>query len=154
MGFFVPERTDAEGISKVILNELKKVIPNDPSKLIGQTYDCAAVMKGNKNGAKVKIQSVYPNAHYVHCYAHQLNLILKRSANSKSSQLFYKHLITISNYFSRSPQKLQILSEFTKLKIARAAPTRWNFTSRLVKTVKENYQAIYDCLKQIDITEN
>lgn len=106
----VLKSTDAPGISEVLLNELKKVVDN-PDKLIGQTFDGAAVMRGDKSGVKVKVQSIYKYAHYVHCYAHQLNLILKSSAKSKNSNRFFSQLTAISNYFSRSPNKVKVLSE-------------------------------------------
>lgn len=149
-GFFNPASTDAIGISKVLLTELAKVIPNDSSKLIGQTFDGASVMRGDKKGVKIKLQEVYKNAHYVHCYAHQLNLILKSSSKSKRVSRFFAQITAISNYFSRSPNRIKILGEFMSTRIASSSATRWNFGSRVVGTVTENYDAILDCLKKIE----
>lgn len=151
-GFFNPESTDAEGISKVLLKELAKVIPNDFSKLIGQTFDGASVMRGNNKGVKVKIQDVYRNAHFVHCYAHQLNLILKSSSKSKNVARFFGQITAIANYFTRSPNRIKILGDFMKTKIASSSNTRWNFSSRAVSTIQKNYDGILDCLTKIDET--
>lgn len=152
-GFFQPKSTDAPGISEVLLNELEKVVDH-PDKVIGQTFDGAAVMRGDKNGVKVKVQSIYKFAYYVHCYAHQLNLILKSSAKSKSSARFFRQLTAISNYFSRSPKKVKVLAEYISKTIPTASATRWNFTSKVVKTVKENYDGIVSCLQEIGVNLN
>ncbi|GLV43800.1 hypothetical protein CBL_11620 [Carabus blaptoides fortunei] len=60
-GFFKPENINAEGISSCILNEIGKVLKNDPSKLIAQTYDETNVMKGEQGGVQQKIQQVELN---------------------------------------------------------------------------------------------
>jgi hypothetical protein len=49
---------------------------------IGQAYDGAANMSGKHNGAAAIIRSKYPQAVYVHCKAHQLNLALMKSCTS------------------------------------------------------------------------
>ena len=49
---------------------------NLESKLIAQAYDCAAVMRGCVNGVQVQMKKFFLHAHYVHCHAHQLNLII------------------------------------------------------------------------------
>nr|XP_028957601.1 zinc finger MYM-type protein 1-like [Malus domestica] len=46
------------------------------SKLQGQGYDRASNMKGELNGLKTKILNKYPQAFYIHCFAHQLQLAL------------------------------------------------------------------------------
>ncbi|CAN6724471.1 unnamed protein product [Malus baccata var. baccata] len=46
------------------------------SKLRGQGYDGASNMKGELNGLKTKILNKYPQAFYIHCFAHQLQLAL------------------------------------------------------------------------------
>ncbi|PNF14161.1 hypothetical protein B7P43_G13483, partial [Cryptotermes secundus] len=54
-------------------------------KLIAQTYDGAAVMASQHAGVQAKIREQYPNAIFVHCYAHRLNLVLAQSAKTISS---------------------------------------------------------------------
>ena len=60
-----------------------------PEKLIAQNYDGAPVMGGSKNGALVKIRAKYPNALSIHCYAHQLNLIVKRCVIGNNQDCFF-----------------------------------------------------------------
>ena len=52
---------------------------HDSDKLIAQTYDGAAALSGIRNGVQALIKAVYPKAHFIHCYAHELNLILPKS---------------------------------------------------------------------------
>ncbi len=51
------------------------------SKLISQAYDGASMMRGATAGVQRKMLDVYPNAHYIHCYAHQLNLIMQQATS-------------------------------------------------------------------------
>ena len=43
---------------------------------VGQGYDGAATMSGNKTGVAKRICSDYPTSLYVHCHSHRLNLAL------------------------------------------------------------------------------
>nr|XP_016447137.1 PREDICTED: zinc finger MYM-type protein 1-like [Nicotiana tabacum] len=47
-----------------------------PSKIRGQGYDGASNMRGEINGLKTLIMKDSPSAYYIHCFAHQLQLIL------------------------------------------------------------------------------
>ncbi|XP_076049468.1 zinc finger MYM-type protein 1-like [Oratosquilla oratoria] len=80
-GFFTPENQTADGLSKCILDQLNTVLKGNAEKLIAQTFDGASVMKGKKGGVQAKIKSVYNNAHFIHCYAHQLNTIMQNAAS-------------------------------------------------------------------------
>lgn len=153
-GFFKPESVDAAGISSILLEELDKVMPKNVAKLIGQTYDGAAVMRGVHNGVHVRVKEKYPHAHYVHCFAHQLNLILKNSAKDKESAKFFKHLHAISNYFQRSSQKTDIFFKIAHKRIPTSSPTRWNFNSRIILTVKMFYDELTQCFQKINETIN
>lgn len=45
-------------------------------KCVAQTYDGAAVMSGSKGDVQAHFRVLHPEAKYVHCYAHELNLVL------------------------------------------------------------------------------
>lgn len=57
---------------------------NYKSKLIAQCYDGASVMSGHLNGLQVRIKEVAPQAVFVHCLAHRLNLVLQQSVGKIS----------------------------------------------------------------------
>ncbi|XP_025419683.1 uncharacterized protein LOC112690005 [Sipha flava] len=73
----------------------------------GQGYDGASVMSGSNSGVQKRIMSVAPNAPFVHCCAHNLNLVISDAA--KSTQVanhFFATVQAIFNFFSSSaPRK-------------------------------------------------
>ncbi|CAB4031549.1 Hypothetical predicted protein, partial [Paramuricea clavata] len=71
----------ATALSTVIKGKLIQH-ENIMDKLIGQTYDGVSVMSGHLNGVQAQIQREYPFAHFVHCAAHRLNLVLCQAASS------------------------------------------------------------------------
>lgn len=148
--FTIPEGHDAESLSTSIKATLGKVI-NDPTKLISQSYDGANVMSGQHGGVQTLVRAVYENAHFVHCYAHQLNLIVAQSASQNQEvRIFFCNLSDITNFFSNSPQRVAILDEVVGQRVPRASSTRWNFKSRTVNTVFENREALIECMERIE----
>lgn len=54
----------------------------DPNNIVSQGYDGASVMSGSCSGVQVRIKEVAPCAHYIHCYAYNLNLVLVDTVKS------------------------------------------------------------------------
>ena len=52
-----------------------------PSRIRGQGYDGASNMRGHIHGLRTLIQNDCSSAHYVHCFAHQLQLTLVKVAH-------------------------------------------------------------------------
>lgn len=76
IGFY--ETKSAEG--KVLFELIRKVLTNLGVRIediVGQCFDGASNMSGPKKGVAVRIQEVAPQAIYVHCYGHLLNLAIK-----------------------------------------------------------------------------
>src|SRR5215469_14427780 len=154
-GFFTPENQTADGLSKCILNQLDIILDGNREKLIAQTFDCTSVMKGKKGGVQAKIKLVHNNAHFVHCYAHQLNLIMKNAASiTRGSRIFFANLSGIAAFFSRSALRLSVLNKHMTSRIPRPSSTRWNFQSRTVNSVYENFEAIKNCIEELQKTSN
>ena len=63
---------NADNISATVISCLNSILPNahDKQKLVAQCYDGASVMSGQHRGVQSIVSEAYPNAHYVHCYAH------------------------------------------------------------------------------------
>ena len=55
------------------------------SGLIAQGYDGASVMSGSRIGVQAKVREKYPNATYVHCRFHVLNLAVSSGCNNVPS---------------------------------------------------------------------
>lgn len=65
--------------AKSLLVYIKEIIANsniDIMKCVSQTYDGASVMSGRLNGVQALFREEVPQAIYVHCYNHRLNLII------------------------------------------------------------------------------
>lgn len=148
--FLRPLDHDAKSLSSVILAELEKHVKENKSKLICQTYDGAAVMSGSSNGVQAIVKQTYEHAAYVHCYAHQLNLVMLNAVSAnKNVRIFFANLQGICTFFSNSPQRTAILDNIVKKRLPHSAPTRWNFNSRVVCTIFEHRKAIIEVMQKI-----
>lgn len=120
------------------------------SKLVAQTFDGAAVMAGHTNGLKAKVLENYPKAIFVHCFSHKLNLILSQSLTGlKDCRIFLQTITGLGSFFHKSSKRTAALKQYTSKKMPRHAPTRWNFTSRLVHTAKEHRDAFIGFFENI-----
>lgn len=90
--------------ASTLSQEIQKImIENnlDINKCIAQCYDGASVMSGVFSGVQKRISDVVPQAFFVHCYAHRLNLCLIHSIQNNSIvvnffdtvQSLYKYLM-------------------------------------------------------------
>ena len=152
-------QSNADGISAVILDQLRLVcspeITADRARLIAQTYDGASVMRGASGGVRKKVQDVYPNAHFIHCYAHQLNLVMEQAASALTPvRCFFSDLGGFSGFFSRSPKRAALLDEVVETRLPRSSQTRWNFGSRAVCTVFENRDRLLECFERIQASRD
>ena len=103
---------DAETISTQVLSCIGDVLPKieDKYKLISQSYDGAPVMSGNQRSVQSIVKDAFPNAHYVHCYAHQLNLFLHQvTSQIPSIRIFFANLNGFSDFFIGLPKELLAL---------------------------------------------
>jgi hypothetical protein len=149
--FVNPPGTTAQHLTDAIKEELKLLKINEaPHKLIGQSYDGASVMSGKLGGVQIKIKETYPNAHFIHCYTHQLNLILQKAASQhKPIKIFFANLHAFSSFFGRSPKRTAVLDRVVKVRLPKAAPTRWAFNTKCVETVHSYKEDLVRCLEQI-----
>ena len=148
--FVNPDGHDANAISHCIMKELELVIGNE-NKLIAQSFDGASVMSGRLNGVQKQIKDKYPYANYIHCYAHQMNLIMSKAASmNRQVRTFFANLSAICSFFSNSSQRTQILDEIVQRRLPRASQTRWNFHSRGVNTVYEYRRDLITVMETIE----
>ena len=68
-------KLDADSLSTYIITTLNQH-GLDPKCIVSQGYDGASVMSGRCSGVQKRIREIAPQAIYVHCYAHCLNLAL------------------------------------------------------------------------------
>lgn len=117
-GFFNLENQTADGISKCILEQLNIILQGNGQKLIAQTFDGANVMHGKKAEVQTKIKAVYNNAHFIHSYAHELNLIMRNAASIvQNARIFFSNILSIPTFFSKSQQRISVLKKYTDASI-------------------------------------
>jgi hypothetical protein len=112
----------AEGLVSVLKQELAPYKLGQ--KLIAQSYDGAAVFSGGKNGVQVKMKDNFPHAHFIHCYAQQLNLVMKQACSTvKSIKLFFAN---ISGFvlFPASPKRSDLLRTVCGCTVPKSAETQ------------------------------
>ncbi|CAH1117438.1 unnamed protein product [Phaedon cochleariae] len=146
-----PVRCDAESISETILTVIDPLVQNSPNKLIAQSYDGAAVMTNQHTGVQALIRKKYPFAHYVHCYAHQLNSIMSKAASkNKQIRVFFGHLQDIPSFFNNSPQRIEVLDKIVKRRIPQGTSTSWNFNIGTINVVYEHKNSLIECMDEIE----
>ena len=124
----------ASAIAQYILGILQKF--NCVEKLVAKTNDGASVMLSELNGVQAKIKKNVPEAMFLHCYAHKLNLVLLHSAKCMSEcKAFFKTLEGLSALFNTSTKRTYLLDNVVKRRLPRTSPTRWSSNSRLLQTV-------------------
>ncbi|XP_008184893.1 zinc finger MYM-type protein 1-like [Acyrthosiphon pisum] len=102
LGFFVIEKHGAQDYEELITNILVK-LNIDINKCRGQGYDGASVMSGVYSGVQKRIKVKVPTASYVHCCAHNLNLVISDAAKSSQKVVsFFETVQAVLNFFSAS----------------------------------------------------
>ncbi|XP_008273895.1 zinc finger MYM-type protein 1-like [Stegastes partitus] len=149
---FIPLRSaTSESVATALRECLAAIIPEDQkSKLICQAYDGAKVMRGTTAGVQRKIKDVYPNAHYIHCYAHELNLIVQQATSHISKvRIFFSDLGGFASFFSRSPNRTAVLDKVVAHRLPTSSNVRWNFHSQTINTVFEHREDLIQCFENI-----
>ncbi len=149
IGFFdVSGGRDAQSVFDVLNENMQGY--NFKDKLVAQTYDGAAVMASALNGLQAKVKAIAPSAMFVHCYAYRLNLVLSQGAKClPESRFFFASLSGFATFFSKSTKRTSFLQSAGCSRLPRNAPTRWNFTSRIVSTVANNYDGLLQTFDNI-----
>ena len=74
---------NGENISPNVISCFDSILhcAHEKQKLVVQYYNGASVMSGQHRGVQSIVKEAYPNSRYVHCYAHQLNLVLQQATS-------------------------------------------------------------------------
>lgn len=150
---FYPIKNDrsAEGLQNFITSFLEEKNISI-KKCRGQGYDGAAVMSGAYKGLQSKIVGLEKNAQYIHCAAHNLNLVLNDAVNGVlEAKSFFDVVGRIYNFFSNSVKRWELLNEspVSKITLKRLNPTRWSSRNDSMDEVRFNFKDILKAL--IDI---
>lgn len=84
-------------------------------------------MRGATGGVQGNVQDVYGSAHYVHCYAHQLKLIMQQATSHITKVgAFFPDLGGFAAFFSRLSKRTAVLDQVVAHRLPGASTTRWN----------------------------
>lgn len=151
LGFFPVINQTGTSLSTSILDLLSdNELPIE--KLRGQGYDGAANMSGIYQGVQAKISSITPYAPYVHCAAHNLNLVLNDSTkNVEEIRNFYDLLESVYVFFGHSIKRWALLQSVkkTKITIKKLTPTRWSSRHDALEALRFRYGDILKALSKI-----
>ena len=149
----VSKDRSASAIASLVVAQLNEL--GCLKKLIAQSYDGAAVMSGELNGVQAKVKESVPDVIFIHCFAHKLNLVLIQATSSISKcKIFFSTLGGLSSFFTSSSKRTTVLDDIVKKRFPKLAPTRWNYSSRLVETVRDNQQELLQLFEHIAESED
>ncbi|CAN6578727.1 unnamed protein product [Malus baccata var. baccata] len=103
---------DMEGAFFSLLVDGSRDSSTKEQMAVGQGYDGANNMKGELNGLKTKILNKYPQAIYVHCFAHQLQLALVTVAKGiEGVAIFFNNASILVNTIGSSCKRRDAFRE-------------------------------------------
>ena len=152
LGFYACGDQTAVGLSTQIVSIVQaKGLSFD--KCRGQGYDGARTMSGVYNGVQKKITDIQPNATYVHCTAHNLNLVVNDAINGvQEAQAFFTILQEIYVFFGHSIRRWDLLSSITgesEITLKKLNPTRWAGRLMSVMGIKHRYADVMKSLTRL-----
>ncbi|KAM9330997.1 zinc finger MYM-type protein 1-like [Gastrophryne carolinensis] len=154
LGFKPIEDQSAAGLENSILESIEKK-GLDLSKCRGQGYDGAATMSGIYTGVQARIISKEKNALYIHCAAHNLNLVLQ-DAVSDINQIsnFFDVVQCLYKFFGESVKRWAFLASFTSessLTLKQLCPTRWASRHDTLIALRFRFKDVLQALSKIII---
>lgn len=148
----------AEAFYNLLVNILTHELGLNVNFMRGQAYDGASTMSGHISGLQARVkEGCSSKAMYVHCCAHNLNLILIDAVSaSTSAKLFFGTLETLYSFLTSSLPRCRILEEEqdkmlngTVLTLKRLSDTRWASRKRATEAVLQSMPAITEALHRI-----
>ena len=149
------EEVNAEAIFLYIMRALREM-DVDISNCISQCYDGASVMSGHLSGVRARVADENPSAIYIHCNAHQLNLVLVDSCRKVNhAAVFFSLLETVYVFMSSSvphsifmrKQKEHGFAQEVQLK--RLSDTRWSCRHSSINAVLTTILPLLHALEEL-----
>lgn len=155
LGFTKLEGQDASSMVDHITSSLL-ALKLDITNCRGQGYDGASVMSGAYTGVQKRIKDLEKTALYVHCAAHNLNLVVKDAVTGiKEIDSFFSILQDIYNFFGVSINRWDLLASITgesHITLKKLNPTRWASRVQSITAIKLRYGDVILALNKLIIT--
>lgn len=151
--FTAADGLDAASLLALIKTTLTKC-NIDHGECVAQCYDSAAVMSGGSKGVQERFQREVPQALYVHCHAHRLNLVLSDCvSNVQAAGDFFEAVQVLYNFFSGSVVHNLFLQKQKELEPTQApvelkalSETRWACQHAALRAIRKTLPAIHATL--------
>ena len=121
------------------------------------SYDGASVMSGCFCSVRTRLRDKVPQAVYLHCHSHRLNLILGDCVKNISGlPLFFSVINTLYTFITKSNTRYQLFIEAQKaedlqfLTLEKPAITRWSYYYWSVAKVKLRYGSLLAVLHKVE----
>ena len=156
LGYVAAKELNAQSLVGYITGFLQKV--NISLKYcVCQCYDGASVMSGECAGVQARIKEIAPQATYVHCYAHRLNLVLVDCVKgTRVAQDFFALLEALYVFLSHSKANARFMAIQTVQRagmqprqLKRLLETRWACRHDCIQAVHATFQAVLCTLEAI-----
>lgn len=159
LGFFALQNHGSSDYAELLLKILTK-FGLDIKKCRGQGYDGASVMSGAHFGVQKRIINIVPTALYVHCCAHNLNLVISDAAKTSQKIVsFFSIVQDVFNFFGSSAPRWALLAlgdeqacKVSKKTLKKVCPTRWEARHDAVFSLQERFIDVVKCLTKISLT--
>ncbi|KAK5644977.1 hypothetical protein RI129_006277 [Pyrocoelia pectoralis] len=156
LNFVAVGSTTGKNLANTILSELER-LGVDCQYLIGQGYDGASAMKGCFNGVQAIIRESHPEALYVHCSSHSLNLALCHSCQIQPIRNTIGTIKSVGNFMKSSAKRTNCLKHsirknFPETKwqtLTAMCETRWVENHDGLIRFQEIFKAILDTLEDL-----
>lgn len=151
---FVSTRSiTGEVLHDLLMEEIRKHDLN-PNYIVGQGYDGAGNMSGKIRGVQARVTQQYPNAKYVHCRNHRLNLAICHACRIAFVQSMFTVVGDTLFFLTNSPKRVAIYQQHNDNAemLKKLCPTRWSQHSESVSAFYRNFEAIEETL--VDLQTN
>lgn len=126
--------------------------------LVGQSYDGASNMRGQYNGLQAIIRNENPQAMYVWCYSHRLNLVVTDAVccNINAMDLF-GNIEKVFDFICTSKKRVALFEDKQKSiyekkrirRVKRVTTTRWMSHKYALDVILEKFDALIETLEKI-----
>lgn len=116
------------------------------TKCRGQGYDGAANVSEGYKGVNSRIEKKQKTAKYIHCAAHNLNLVLNDAfSDIQENKALFDIVEKLFVFFGLSMNRWELLSSVT-FTLKRLCPTRWSSRIDSLKASRYNFTEIMKAL--------
>ncbi|XP_033731590.1 zinc finger MYM-type protein 1-like [Pecten maximus] len=161
IGFVTAESTTGEALATKFIDGQRNAGLNI-HKMRGQGYDGASNMSGRHRGVQARIKEVVPEAIYIHCKAHSLNLAIVHACREVLVRNMFDTVQQIGFSFNYSAKRLLAFQETLqndavakeemakRTKLQNLCETRWASRADALYTFKSAFSTIVDSLEVLE----